>query len=158
MKSFATNDNNGQWNEEEVCLPLDSPAEWNRFDLEGMCEQGSLTALLASTTFLLAFGLSTWCYRRTLAVEPGKTSALEMAQFKEKKGPLIYFIKHHLINPWIPSTTEIFISIYFFLWFCLTITIGVTRFYAKKWTQEVFFQQGPFNYLAFAMFNCSTVV
>ena len=34
-------------NEEEVCLPDDSPAEWNRFDLEGMCEQGSLTALLA---------------------------------------------------------------------------------------------------------------
>ena len=32
MKSFAINDNNGK------CLSSDSPAEWNRFDLEGMCE------------------------------------------------------------------------------------------------------------------------
>jgi hypothetical protein len=39
----------------------------------------------------------------------------------------------------------------------LTITIGIARFYERKWTQEVFFQQGPFNYLAHALFNCTTV-
>lgn len=53
--------------------------------------------------FLLAFGLSTWYYRRTLAVESGKTSALEMAKFKEEQGSLLYFIKHYLIKPWVPG-------------------------------------------------------
>lgn len=69
----------------------------------------------------------------------------------------MHFLNEYFILPWVPSTIEIFASIYFFLWFCLTITIGIARFYERKWTQEVFFQQGPFNYLSHALFNCSTV-
>ena len=108
------------------------------------------------TTFLLVFGLSLWCYRRTLTAK-GNVAKVEKDNYKQKHGFLLHFINEYLIHPWIPSTIEIFASIYFFLWFCLTITIGIARFYEKKWTQEVFFQQGPFNYLAHALFNCSTV-
>ena len=82
---------------------------------------------------------------------------MEKGKYREKHGFLLHFLSEYFILPWVPSTIEIFASIYFFLWFCLTITIGIARFYERKWTQEVFFQQGPFNYLAHALFNCSTV-
>ena len=87
----------------------------------------------------------------------GKNATLEKGKYKEKHGFLLHFLNEYFILPWVPSTIEIFASIYFFLWFCLTITIGIARYYEKKWTQEVFFQQGPFNYLVHALFNCSTV-
>ena len=50
MKYFAINDNNGQ------CLSSDSPAEWNRFDLEeGMCEKNHYFSIRWNSRYVPLF-------------------------------------------------------------------------------------------------------
>jgi hypothetical protein len=65
-------------------------------------------------------------------------------------------LEDHLITPFVPSSMESYIAILFFVWFVLTIPMGISRFYDGRWTNSLLAQQGPLNLIAYA-FGCKTL-
>lgn len=57
-------------------------------------------------------------------------------------------IEDLFVLPFVPSSLENLIVAIYFGWFCVTVTMGITRYYEGRWANDVVAQQGPLNVIA----------
>lgn len=119
-------------------------------DYESMCEQGSLTAIVAVFIVTVVVLFRFWLHYRIIDKnENGKhTIALEETgngTDEELDRVIPHFLDSKFIVPFVPTSMESFVFILFFLWFVMTITMGMTRYYRQIWAHEFSSQQGPLN-------------
>lgn len=53
-----------------------------------------------------------------------------------------------LVLPFVPTTVEHLVLAIYGAWFAMTITMGVTRYYEKRWGNDVLAQHSLFNIIA----------
>ena len=141
----------------DQCPSLDAPAEFNDFSVQGMCEQGSITAVLAVAGFVLVIAFCLVLHKKTETVlikkndgKPLEEEGIEkiFKTTKEVDGKVLHTINEYLVLPFVSTDLKSFVMVIYVLWFALTIPMATTRLYKKMWGHELLFQQGPFNVLA----------
>jgi hypothetical protein len=65
-----------------------------------------------------------------------------------------HWLEQVLVTPFVPTSLETLVLYIYFVWFCFTVTMGITRYYEKRWGDDVIAQQGPFNVLTELVFGC----
>lgn len=131
---------------------------------EAICEQGSLSVLLVVIFFGTIFAFKQILYRerkRRLAdASNGKSKIQGIMKDTQQDGSIFerfgHAVEEVVIKPFIPTSLESLITTVYICWFSFTITMGVTRFYEKRWSNDVFAQHGMFNFLSWAM-GCATI-
>lgn len=119
-----------------------------------ICEEGSITIILAVialsvcfiTTHLLYTAL---CRFNKLHDKPGLTS-------QGRDWTFANLLERLLVKPFIPTSLENFIATTFFWWLLLTLPMGITRFYDKKWEANAFTQHSMFNLMS-QWLGCGTI-
>lgn len=113
-----------------------------------ICEEGTLTVIIAIVIFFILLLVRLMLHRCTKR-EQAKTSGLGATRQLTTN----HWLEDHLVTPFVPSSLESYVAIIFFVWFVLTIPMGISRFYEGRWTQQLLAQQGPLNLIAHA-FGC----
>ena len=142
----------------DQCPSDNATAEFDDFSVQGMCKQGSITFVLAfvGTVLLITFRvylhLQTKKAQRLHHEENGVIGEIgRFSTTENRDGKVLHMINKYLVNPFVPCSLASLAMELYFLWFAVTITMAGTRFYEKRWANELYFQQGPFNVLAHMM-------
>jgi hypothetical protein len=114
-----------------------------------LCEEGALTAVIA-------MGFFSFIFLGRVALHRGNKREEKKMGLTNKSLTKDHWLEDHLITPFVPSSMESYIAILFFVWFVLTIPMGISRFYEGRWTNSLLAQQGPLNLIAYA-FGCKTL-
>ena len=104
-----------------------------------ICENGAVSIILALAVFALAAGIK-------IALD--NASPPPDVAPKTRRLTKGSWLEDLLVLPFVPTSLENYVLAIYFTWFCFTITMGVTRYYEKRWANDVLAQQGPFNVLA----------
>ena len=104
-----------------------------------ICENGAISIIIAIGTLILVAGIKIALDSASPPINPApKVRRLAKGSWLEDV----------LVLPFVPTSLENFVLAIYFTWFCFTITMGVTRYYEKRWANDVLAQQGPFNVIA----------
>ena len=151
---------------------------------EAMCSDGSITVVLVIVFFLIIFVSKQILYKfrqRILREKEKDLQAQSRARGPKHRLTIVglvrdpeseddgtggtkislgekigYMLEELFVKPFIPTSIEDMITTMFICWFLLTIPMAVTRFYEERWMNQAFAQQGPFNFVSWAM-GCETV-
>lgn len=107
-----------------------------------ICENGAITVIIAIAVVFLVAGIK---IALDNASPPPSAGAAAPRVRRLAKGS---WVENVLVLPFVPTSLENFVLAIYFTWFCFTITMGVTRYYEKRWADDVIAQQGPFNVIA----------
>lgn len=123
-------------------------------------EEGSISVFII-LAFLLAFFLFTYWKNRTteraeLEHPPEKPPPAIGAIYHPLKDPKWYKVYKIFIRPFAPSTQEDIVGVVFFFWFIMTIPMAITRYYEKRWAQEVTAEQGTLNVIS-SLMGCKSL-
>jgi hypothetical protein len=111
-----------------------------------VCEDGTLTVILAIGIFALLVILKVALSDATVTQETSDGKKVKKSIIKRlAKGSLLEDV---FILPFVPSSLETFVLAIYFGWFTMTISMGITRYYEKRWANDVLAQQGPLNVMA----------
>eukprot|EP00562_Extubocellulus_spinifer_P002113 CAMPEP_0178489204 /NCGR_PEP_ID=MMETSP0696-20121128/10256_1 /TAXON_ID=265572 /ORGANISM="Extubocellulus spinifer, Strain CCMP396" /LENGTH=492 /DNA_ID=CAMNT_0020116999 /DNA_START=68 /DNA_END=1546 /DNA_ORIENTATION=- len=117
------------------------------YSYDAMCKEGSLTAILAILVLSVLF-----LFRQLLHISTNRRDRKETDQCSllchPKRDGFLFTIEQTFIAPFVSDSLESFVAVIFFLWFILTVPMGITRYYDKYWAHEMLAQQGPLNLLA----------
>ena len=70
---------------------------------------------------------------------------------------LMVAIERIFVLPFVPVELDSYVM-WIFMWFVIiTIPMGVTRYYEKKWAHDLITLQGPLNMIAYYVFGCKTL-
>jgi hypothetical protein len=117
---------------------------------EAICEEGSLTVILAILFIGSLFTVKQILYRSVRHEDDSKgIFGIPGANAGGKK--LTHLLEETIIKPFIPTTMESFVAFLYFWWFLFTVPMAITRFYEKRWANQALSQQGPFNLLSKAL-------
>ena len=125
------------------------PADPISFYPGAICEEGSITAILAILFFGSIFTVKHLIHRANKRHEGGNITAY--AGITQRKNGAFHWLEEAFILPFIPSSVEAFVATVFFCWFMISIPMVTTRYYEKRWATEALVQQGPFNLLSQAL-------
>ena len=111
-----------------------------------VCEDGTFTVILI-LLFVAVFVMLRVALSDATARHRGSDGQAAPAPAANKVQRLAKhsWLEDILVVPFVPTSLENFVLAIYCAWFAMTITMGVTRYYEKRWANDVLAQQGLFN-------------
>jgi len=141
----------------ELIVDTGTRPEFSSFSsYEAMCkEEGSITAVYAIVIFIFLLLFKLWLREGTTKELARKGETPTERETEEKivhtskaTDGIFHYLNKLLILPFVPDSHESLVAMVFFLWFVMTIPMAITRYYEKRWAQELTAQQGILNVIS----------
>eukprot|EP00985_Skeletonema_marinoi_P003105 scaffold1290_cov119-Skeletonema_marinoi.AAC.6 len=131
------------------------PPALNLTSWDDMCTEGGITFIIFLTLIALYMIkrlclANIWSNRTVTSPFYSKSEEQDQSRFFPR---VIEKIEDYFVLPWVPRALDSFVMWIFFWFFITTIPMAINRYYKKRWENDVFALQGPFNLISH-LFGC----